>query len=185
MLTAGIFFGYPYFSKGYKITDIRKRELRDDLAVNYRLLRSLLVKPFEEGERPRTTLALKGFFDVQKGITIPYIGLVLLNRDKTVFDVYSNEPGMDVERMVGSSYADIDFGRGEDALYKVLTLYRAHKDHPMGYRGVEIAFKLYRDDNFLGWLIFQVDMEVLKRKYNVDEKDLRKFHFEESEKNAG
>ena len=185
VLTAGIFFGYPYFSKGYKITDIRKGELRDDLAVNYRLLRSLLIKPFEEGERAETTLALKGFFDVQKGITIPYIGLVLLNKDKKVFDVYSIEPGVDVEEMVGSSYSDIDFEGAEDPLYKVLTLYRASKDHPMGYRSTEIAFKLYRDNNFLGWLIFQVDMELLKLKYNVDEKDLRKFHFQESEKKAG
>jgi len=185
VLIAGIFFGYPYFSKGYKITDIQKRELRDDLAVNSRLLRSLLVKPFEEGERAKTTLALKGFFDVQKGITTPYIGLILLNKDKKVFDAYSIEPGVNVEEMVGSSYTDIDLEGDKDALYKVLTLYRAHKDHPMGYRGTEIAFKLYKDDNFLGWLIFQVDMEVLKSKYNVDEKDLRKFHFEKSEKNAG
>jgi len=184
VLISGIFFGYPYFSKGYKITDIRKRELRDDLAVNSRLLRSLLVKPFEEGDRSGTTLVLKGFFDVQKGITTPYIGLVLLNKDKKVFDVYSIEPGVDVEEMVGSSYADIHFKGDEDALYKVLTLYRAHKDHPMGYKGTEIAFKLYKDNNLLGWLIFQVDMEVLKRKYNVDEKDLRKFHFGESEKNS-
>ena len=185
VLLAGIFFGYPYFSKGYKITDIRKRELRDDLAVNSRLLRSLLIKPFEAGDRSRTTLALKGFFDVQKGITTPYTGLVLLNKDKKVFDAYSNEPGVDVEGMVGSSYADIDLEGGEDPLYKVLTLYRAHKDHPMGYRSTEIAFKLYKDNNFLGWLIFQMDMEVLKHKYNADEKELRKFHFEESETNAG
>jgi hypothetical protein len=185
VFVAGIFFGYPYFSKGYKITDIRKKELRDDLAVNYRLLRSLLLEPFEAGERSRTTLALKGFFDVQKGITTPYIGLLLLNKDKEVFDVYSIEPGVDVEGMVGSSYADIDLEEAEDPLYKVLTLYRSRKDHPMGYRATEIAFKLFKDDNFLGWLIFQVDMEVLKRKYNVDEQDLKKFHFENSEKNAG
>jgi len=185
VLTAGIFFGYPYFSKGYRITDIQKRALRDDLSVNYRLLQSLLVKPFEKGDRAQTTLALQGFFDVQKGITTPYIGLVLLNKDKKVFDAYSIEPGTDVEGMVGSSYADIDFEGGEDALYKVLTLYRSHKDHPMGYRGTEIAFKVYKDNNFLGWLIFQVDMEALKRKYNVDEKDLRKFQFEKREKNSG
>jgi len=71
VLTAGIFFGYPYFSKGYKITDIRKGELRDDLAVNYRLLRSLLIKPFEEGERAETTLALKGFLMFRRGLQSP------------------------------------------------------------------------------------------------------------------
>jgi len=184
VLTAGIFFGYPYFSKGYKITDIRKKELRDELAVNYRLLRSLLVEPFEAGERAKTTLALKGFFDVQKGITIPYIGLVLLDKDKTVFDVYSGGSGADVEGMVGSSYAGINFEGDKNPLYKVLSLYRTTKDHPMGHRDTEIAFKLYKGDDFLGWLIFQVDMEVLKSKYNVDEKDLKKFHFEENETNA-
>ena len=184
VLTAGIFFGYPYFSKGYKITDVRKKELRDDFAVNYRLLRSLLVEPFKKRERARTTLVLKGFFDAQKGITIPYTGLVLLDKDKTVFDVYSTESGVDVEGMVGSSYAGIDLEGGENLLYKMLTLYRTTKDHPMGHRDTEIAFKLYKGDDFLGWVIFQVDMEVLKNKYNVEEMDLRKFHFEDNKTNG-
>ena len=178
LLTAGIFFGYPYFSKGYKITDIQKKELRDDLSVNYRLLRSLLVQPFEAGERAKTTLALKGFFDVQEGITIPYTGLVLLDKDKTVFDVYSNESGVDIEGMIGSSYADIKFEGDKNLFHRVLTLYRTSKAHPMGHRDTEIAFKLYKGDDFLGWLIFQVDMGVLKSKFNVDEEDLKKFHFE-------
>ena len=118
LLTAGIFFGYPYFSKGYKITDIQKKELRDDLSVNYRLLRSLLAQPFEAGERAKTTLALKEFFDVQKGITTPYVGLILLDiRIRQVFDVYSNRiRGWMLREWLAAVMLTSNFEGGEDAL---------------------------------------------------------------------
>ncbi|MBW1779984.1 MAG: cyclic nucleotide-binding domain-containing protein [Deltaproteobacteria bacterium] len=185
MLGAGIFFGYPYFSKGYKITDAQKQDLKDDLAVNYRLLRSLLLEPFEAEDRQKTTDVMKGFFDVQKGVKIPFTGLVLLGKDKRVFNAYSRLPGVDGTKMIGSSYSGIDLGENKDARYKVLTLYREHKDHPMGIRHTEIVFRLYEDDNFIGWLIFQVDMSLFKDKYNADEKDLKNFRFEDFKEDAG
>lgn len=177
MLVAGIFFGYPYFSKGYHITDVKKQELKDDLAVDFRLLQSLLMEPFEAGDRQETTDVMRSFFDAQKGVDIPVTGLVLLGEDKRVFDAYSILPGVDGEAMIGSSYSGIDLGEGERAPYKVLSLYREHKDHPMGIRYIEIAFRL--TDANKGWLIFQMDMELLKSKYNADETDLRVFRFEE------
>jgi PAS domain S-box-containing protein len=183
MLAAGIFFGYPYFSKGYHITDAKKQDLKDDLAVDFRLLRSLLVEPFGAGNRQKTTDVMRSFFDAQKGVDIPFTGLVLLGEDKRVFDAYSILPGVDGKAMIGSSYSGIDLGENERAPYKVLTLYREHKDHPMGIRHTEIAFRL--KDVGTGWLIFQVDMDLLKSKYNADEKDLRTFRFEDLKENAG
>ena len=57
----------------------------------------------------------------------------------------------------------------------------------MGHKGLEIAFELRRDKGLVGWLIFQVDMERIKDRYDVDEKELQKFHFDLKgvEKKAG
>jgi len=183
LLVAGIFFGYPYFSKGYYITDLKKQDLKDDLVVNYRLLRSLLTEPFGTGNRQKTSDVMRRFFDAQKGVDIPFTGLALLGKDKRVFDAYSTLPDIDGEAMIGSSYSGIDLGEKDGAPHRVLTLYREHKDHPMGIRYTEIAFRLR--DGSSGWLIFQVDMDLLRSKYNVDEKDLRNFRFEDLKEDAG
>jgi PAS domain S-box-containing protein len=185
LLGAGIFFGYPYFSKGYNITDAQKQDLKDDLAVNYRLLRSLLVKPFEAEDRQKTTDVMKGFFDVQKGVKTPFTGLVLLGKDKRVFDAYSILPDLDGNKMIGTSYSGIDLGEKEAAPYKVLTLYREHNDQPMGVRHTEIAFRLYENYDFIGWLVFQVDMDLLKSKYSAGEEDLKNLRFEGLKENRG
>jgi hypothetical protein len=185
MLVAGIFFGYPYFSKGYHISDAKKQDLKDDVAVAYRLLRSLLVEPFGAGDRQKTTDVMKHFFDAQRGVKIPFTGLVLLGKDKRVFDAYSILTGVDGKGMIGSSYSAIDLGENEGAPYKVLTLYREHKDHPMGIRHTEIVFGLHDNNVFTGWLIFQVDMDLIKSKYNADEKDLKTFRFEDLKENSG
>jgi len=178
LFVAGAFFGYPYFSKGYQVMNMQKLELRDSLAVDLRLLRSLLVDPLEARDGEKTNEVLRGFFEGQEGGVTSYTGLVLLDKDKKVFDAYSIVPGFDSREMQGSSYGGINFEGSEGASYKVLTLYRAHKDHPMGYRGTEIAFKMLKDDQLLGWLVFQMDMDLLKRKYRLDEEGLKEFQFE-------
>lgn len=185
MLVAGIFLGYPYFSKGYHISDAKKQELKDELAVDYRLLRSLLAEPFGAEDRQKTTDVMRGFFDAQKGVNIPFAGLVLLGKDKRVFDAYSTLPDFDAKAIIGSSYSAIDLGDKEDAPYKMLTLYREHKDYPMGIRHTEITFRLYHKGVFQGWLIFQLDMDLLKKKYNADEKDIRILRFEDLKEDAG
>jgi len=184
LLVLGIFWGYPYFSRGYHIEDIQKEELKEDLAVDYRLLRSLVAEPFEALDRGKTTEVMRRFFDAQEGVNSPFTGLALLDRDKRVFDAYSPFPEMDAKAIIGSSYAAIDLGEADKSLYKVLTLYREHKDHPMGMRHTEIVFRLYHEGRFQGWLIFQLDMNLLKEKFNADEGDLRAFHFENLKKDA-
>jgi hypothetical protein len=185
MLIAGIFIGFPYFSKGYHISDEKKQDLRNDLAVDYRLLRSLLAEPFGAGDRQKTTDVMRSFFNAQKGIDTPFTGLVLLGEDKRVFDAYSILPDVESKDMIGSSYAAIDLGEKEGAPHKVLTLYREHKDHPMGIRYTEIVFRLNDKGVFKGWLIFQMDMDRVKQDYNADEEDLRKFRFEDLTEHAG
>jgi len=180
LFTAGILFGYPYFSKGYKITDSRKRQFRDDLSVTFKMLESFLAEPLKAGDRAKTKQIIKGFLDVQKGISIPYNGLVLLDENKKVFEAYTILPGFDAEKMVNSSYSGIPFDQSDNRPYSVLTLYRVTKQNPMGSKAIEMAFEMKRDGVFLGWLVFQVDLEKLKEEYNVNEDDLKHLPFDGS-----
>ncbi len=180
LFATGIFFGYPYFSKGYKITDSRKRQFRDDLSVTFKMLESFLGEPFQAGDRAKTKQIIKGFLDVQKGVSIPYNGLVLLDENKKVFEAYSILPGFDAEKMVNSSYSGIPFDQSENRPYSVLTLYRVTEQNPMGSKAIEMAFKMEKGGAFSGWLIFQVDDEKLKERYNVNEDDLRNLPFDGS-----
>lgn len=177
LFVTAAFFGYPYFAKGYRSTDVKKQELRNQLAKDYFFLRSLLADSFLAGNRLNTGLLMKEFFDIQNTSTIPYTGLVLLDEDKEVFDAYSIIMGADASEMVGSSYALVDFEGSERSLHKVLTVYRTNKDHPMGYKGIEIAFEVKKDNQSLGWLIFQLDTDVLGKEYGLDEEGLKKFQF--------
>jgi len=77
-----------------------------------------------------------------------------------------------------SSYVGIEFQDSERSFYKVLTLFRADKDHPMGCKGIEMAFEIKKGDTFLGWLIFQMNVKLLKQKFGIDEKALKKFQFQ-------
>ena len=177
ILAAVIFFGYPYFSKGVQTVDVKKEELRDHLAKDYLLLKSLLIEHFEEGNRSKTSQLLKDFFDIQHPKSIPYIGLALLDKNKKVFDIYSIKANIDVTGMVGSSYAGIEFHGSDRSIHRVLTLYRTDREHPMGYRGIDVAFEMRKDNEKLGWLVFQMDVDLLKKTYGIDEEGLKKFQF--------
>jgi len=179
-LVTAIFFGYPYFSKGLQAMDIKKQELRNQLAKDYILLKSLFADHFAAKNRSRTTQLMKGVFSIQEVATIPYTGLVLLDQNKEVFNAYSIKTNMEATKMVGSSYAGIEFQGSEGSLHRVLTLYRTDKDHPMGYKGIEIAFEMNKDSQFLGWLIFQMDVDLLEKAYGLDDEGLKRFEFKES-----
>lgn len=178
ILTATLFFTFPYFTKGYQTIDERKQELENQIAKDYLLLKSLLTSPFEAQDRLRTSQLLKDFFTIQETISSPYTGLVLLDKEKKVFNAHSTVSTIDVQKMVGSNYAGIEFQDSEKSPHKVLTLFRVDKDHPMGFKGIEIAFEIAKDDRSLGWLIFQMDVDALKQKFGIDEKALKKFQFQ-------
>jgi len=180
LITGGVLFGYPYFTKGYLPVDTQKQELKNQLAKDFMLLRSVLAEPFAAGDRERTSGHMRKFFDVQDMDVTPYKGLVLLNGDKRVFDAYSvHLEDEELEEMVGDSYAGIPFQGPDDSAHKVLTLYRVTREHPMGHRGIEVAFEMRRNGRFLGWLLFQMDPEKLRKHYDLDENGLARFRFRE------
>ena len=122
-------------------------------------------------------LMQKEFFSIQEDVSNPYTGIVLLDMEKRVFDVYSIEPGMDAKKMVGTSYADIEFQGNEDSIHRVLTLFRTDEQNPMGRKQIEIGFKVKRVDVPFGWLLFQMVMDKLANDYNIDEEGLKGFQF--------
>jgi PAS domain S-box-containing protein len=178
LIAATFLIAYPYFSKGYQPASARQMQLRNHLAKDYLLLTSLLKDPIGSGNRLGIRHVMKSFFTIQKTTAPPYTGLVLLDRDRNVVDAYSIKPDTNTAAMIGSSYGDIKFQGRQDSLHKVLTLYRADKDHPMGKKGIEIAFELHRDDIFIGWLVFQMDTELLQKVHGLHAEQLEDFQFE-------
>ena len=177
LLTTGVFYGYAKVIRSYETMDVKKQGLNDYIAKDYLVLKSLLTDPFAAGDRAKINQVFKDFIDIHDKETIPFAGLILLGEDKKVFHAYSIKAGTDVSKMIGSSYTGIDFGDNDECPHSVLSLYRTDKDHPMGCRFTEIAFEMSKDDNFLGWVVFQMDMKLLKRKYGIDEQDIRRFQF--------
>lgn len=173
LLATTVIVGFPYFTKGVQTMDTRKLELRNLLAKDYLLLKSLLTEPLVRGDRAATTQILKEFFELQITKQCPYNGIVLLDRQRKVFDAYSIKPGFNAQTMIGTSYTGIDFQGSEKSLYRVLVLYRPDQDHPMGRKGVEVAFELRENDLNIGWLLFQMDVECMKINFEVDEEGLK------------
>jgi PAS domain S-box-containing protein len=178
ILGGAVVFGYPYFSKGVQITDTRKLELSNQLAKDYFFLESLLSGPFRNHERDNVTKIMEQFFNVQDPKGCPYSGLILLEKDKKVFASYTQKPQAQVNTLVGSSYSGIDFEDSDKSIHKVLRLYRTDKDHPMGRLGVEISFELRKSGDFLGWLLFQMDMDCIEHSHGVHHDDLKKFQIQ-------
>ena len=178
LLTATIFLGYPYYSKGHQAVNLGQKELRNILAKDYFLLNSWLADKLGDQNREAISRVMQQFFNFQPTNAIPYTGLVLLDKDRKVVNAYSTRAGNSAGDMVGSSYAAIEFQGSENSLHKVLTVYRTEKDHPMGKKGIEIAFELYKDKAFMGWLIFQMDMDSMTDTYGIDDKNLKKLQFD-------
>ena len=178
LMIAAIFLGYPYFSKGRAAADLKQQELRNHLAKDYFMLQPLLADHLGTENKMAIREVLKKFFDVQQMTALPYTGLLLLDRDRKVVGAYSTRADTDASEMIGSSYAAIEFRGSEDSLHKVLTVYRTAKDHPMGEKGIEIAFEINKDHMFMGWLVFQMDMGELASTDGIDEKSLKNLRFD-------
>jgi hypothetical protein len=152
--------------------------LRDQIAKDYFLLRSLLIDDFQQGNEERITHIMRNFFDAQEAASGPYTGTILLDPRKHVLYAYSIRADTDMGELVGSTYSGIEFEGDDASLHRVLTLYRAGEGHTMGPKGIEVAFVMEKDNELLGWLIFQMDVDRLAKTYGVDEDVLKQFKFE-------
>jgi PAS domain S-box-containing protein len=179
LMMGGVFWGYPHFYKEYGIMDSQRTKLRDELAVDYRLLSSMIVNPFQAKDRARMNEALRRFFAVKEDVTTPYTGVVVLNNEKKVFDAYALTPGEKADDIIGSSYTGVKFRGDEASPHRVLTVYRTDRDHPMGHKEIEVAFEVFKGQKRLGWLIFRLNAQLMRDKYHVDEATLEAFRFKD------
>jgi len=177
LLAIGVFWGHSHFSKKPQIMEVNQSELKNRLSNDYLLLKSMLINHLEAGNRSKTSQLMKDFLNVQKPDKRPYNGLVLLDKNKIVFDAYSTNTGTNISPKIKSSYKGIDFEDGKDSAHSVLILYRANKDHPMGQKSIEIAFELNKNNRRIGWLIFQLDLRRLKTDYGTDVSGVKQFNF--------
>jgi PAS domain S-box-containing protein len=177
LMAIGVFWSHSHFSKRPQIVKVNHLELENRLSKDYILLKSMLVNPFETGNRSKTNQLMKDFLNTQKQDNVPYNGLVLLNNNKKVFDAYSKNTDTNISPTINSSYKGIDFEDGKNSTHSVLTLYRADKDHPMGQKSIEIAFEMNNKNRRIGWLIFQLDLHRLKTDYGTDVSGSKKFIF--------
>jgi len=179
LMMAGVFWGYPHFYREYGIMDSQRTQLRDELAVDYRLLSSMIVDPLQGKNRNKMNNVLKRFFAVKEDVTTPYTGVMVLNNDKKVFDAYALNPDEKANDIIGSSYTGIKFRGDKNSPHRVLTVYRAQDDHPMGHKEIEVAFEVFGGQERLGWLIFRLNTELMRDKYHVDEATLEAFRFKD------
>ncbi len=183
IIGAALFWGLPYLSNDRATTsDVRNKIFRNQLGKDYLLLKSMLLEPFKEKDRSGTGRIMKEFTEIQETADLPYEGILLLDEDMTVFDHYRIKgDGPDSAQILGNSYSGIAFQGSDKSLHRVLTLYRADRENPMGRKGIETAFELYGESGFLGWLVFQIDTNMLSERYGMDEEDLKRFRFTKSE----
>ncbi len=176
-LGAAGFFAIPYITKGYHTVDTKKQDLRNQLAKDYLVLKSLLEGCFEPGKTDSASQTLKEFFDMQEQKNLPYTGVLLLDKDIKVINAYSTQKGSDPQQLIGSSYGGIAFTDSEDSIHSVLSLYRTSSNNPQGEKGIEIAFRIYDTEDLLGWLVFQMDLNKLESLFEIDIEALKKFRF--------
>jgi PAS domain S-box-containing protein len=177
ILGMGTFLRHVYFPQKPRFSNIEQKQLENRLNKDYLLLKSMLIGPFEAGDRSKTNRLMKNFFTDHKADHLPYKGLVLLDKNKMVFDAYSQNIEAGISTMTDGNYAGIEFKGDENALQHTLTLYRVDKDHPMGKKCVEIAFNIDKNNHRIGWLIFQMDLNRLKTKYGIDATGFKPFNF--------
>jgi len=174
LATAAVWLGYPYYADNYQSRNLKQTLMQDYLAKDYFVLKSLLSEPLAAGNRLKTKTIMNNFLTLQQKTTRIYTGLVLLDEQRNVAEACSIEPRADVGAMIGSSYAAIEFKGSDTSAHQVLVVYRTDKNNPMGKQGVEIAFKLAQNDTFSGWLIFQMDMDQVKKNLGLGLTDLGK-----------
>ena len=158
--------------------DAKKLELKQQIAKDRKMLDSLLKEPLANGDHLRTREVLRGFMGRQADGVVPYSGLVILDKDKKVFEanMFGGDPKS--SKWIGVSYSGVTFQEIKGSVHRFLTPFRADESHPMGHQGVELAFEIKKDQAAVGWLIFQMNLGMVKRVFGVDEKGLKKFVFD-------
>jgi PAS domain S-box-containing protein len=174
-----LFFTIPYFSRGNRILDYKKETFENRIIRDSQNITNAVTAHLATGNLAAVNRIMQTFFENETPEHFGITGLILLDSDKKIISAYSPERDDTVASIVGSSYSGIKFRGDETATHKILTLFRADKDHPMGTKGVEIAYEIRQENGEItNWLIFQLEMEHLDREYGIDTKILSRIDFQ-------
>jgi PAS domain S-box-containing protein len=181
VIIISLIFTIPYFSRGNRILDYKKEAFENRIIQDSQNITMSLTKPLATGNLKTVSEILQTFFDTDNPKHFGVIGLILLDHNKKVINAYSPKTENNVTSIIGSSYSGIKFKANQTASYKILTLFRSDKEHPMGAKGVEIAYEIRKEDGEISnWLIFQLEMEHLDREFGINTKILSKIDFKKN-----
>jgi PAS domain S-box-containing protein len=176
-LAAGLFYWQPSFLVPAQAQDARQQVLRGQMARDFLLLQSLLGEPLAKGDLPWSLRLLKEFLAPHDPTAQPYLGLVILGKNKEVLGGQGANGQELGPATVGTTYAHIKFQGEEGSPQRVLALYRQDKDHAHGRRDLEMAFEIKHGQEMLGWLVFQLDAGALQSRFGLDEESLKALRF--------
>jgi PAS domain S-box-containing protein len=177
LLLAALFFSLPYFSKGVRILDHKKQSFRDKISADYRQLRTEISTLPAGNDQQGDQQILQQYFNGNDARYYCIKGLVLLDQDKKVVTAYAPRAADRSASLIGTTYSGIKFRGPEKAPARLLSLFRTDKEHPMGMKGVEIAFDLRLPPDRPGWLLFQLDSDKLEQEFGLDEDILASIDF--------
>ncbi|MCP5002758.1 MAG: cyclic nucleotide-binding domain-containing protein [Planctomycetes bacterium] len=181
LITASIFLCLPYFSKGARILDYKKESFKNRIQHDSQTFSQSLYSRLSPFNSDSVARKIQDYFKRRNPTVFGINGILILNSDKRVVNAYSPKgEGDPAHSLIDTTYSGIKFSGDAKSPYKVLKLFRADKENPMGTKGVEIAYKMQLpNSNIIYWLIFQLDQETLTREYGIDLKILKKIKFEE------
>lgn len=158
---------------------LQKHELQTLLAKDFFMLKAQLLDHFDPPDYKVTHAKLKKLASIQDKAKVPYTAIILLDKNKRVFDAVNIKGRVDAENMIGNTYSHLNFQGSLDSLHKVLSVYRRERGQPSSYNVLEMAFEVKRNGQTLGWIVFKMDMKMLKKVFKVGEKGLKEFVFQE------
>lgn len=167
LIIVGLFVGYPRIFGKAQLMGMKQKTLRDQIQKDHMLMKSVFGDAFAKKDIERAEKVIREFYDIQRENPPPYSGIILLDRDKQVFGAFDLD-GKN-EALMFSSYTGITFKECGKSPHRLLTVYRAAPDRPMGEKGIEIAFEVKDGEKLLGWFLFQMDMKRLKNEFEADE----------------
>jgi PAS domain S-box-containing protein len=174
-----LFFTLPYFSRGNRILDYKKDTFETRIIQDSQNITNAVTAHLTTGNLAAVNGIIQTFFENENPEHFGITGLAILDSNKNVISAYSAKMRDKEATIIGSSYSGIKFKGDETATHKILTLFRADKDNPMGTKGVEIAYEIRQENGEItNWLIFQLEMEHLDREYGIDSKILSGIDFQ-------
>jgi PAS domain S-box-containing protein len=167
---------FPWNRQG--MNDMTKMELQSLISRDRFLLASSLEPVIRSGDQKKALFLLDTFLRKHQRKNGLYERIVVLDEDKRVFAAGPAD-GSGGVTMAGTSYGAIPFQPITGSVHCVLTLFRPEPGYPMGRKQIDLAFPLKRDGTQTGWLLFQMNTDLLKKKYGIDEQGLKELRFKD------